>query len=127
LKRAWELPKIQNGGSVPVKTHKVTAIALLMLLFALLFGNGQLATAETAVTLDPCDLHPYPIGDLNGDCRYNLVDVVLLINAVFIFPIDPFPVNGDVNCDNVLDIFDIIQLSDFIFAKGPALQPCDGR
>jgi hypothetical protein len=97
---------------------------MLVLQLALLVGVGRLALADSIAVTDPCTTPPGLMGDLNADCRYNLLDVVMLINAVFAFPHDPYPKNGDVNCDNTVDVFDVIALIDFIFAKGPALQPC---
>lgn len=108
-----------------MKTQKITAVVLLVLQLAFAFGIGRTAGANPAIPLGPCDT-PAPglIGDMNGDCHYNLVDVVILINAVFVTPTDPWPLNGDVNCDHKVDIFDVLRLANFIFAKGPALQRC---
>jgi hypothetical protein len=108
-----------------VKTHKITALALLVLQMAFLVGVCQTANAQRTIPLGPCSTPPPGlIGDMNGDCNYNLVDVVWLIQVVFIAPPDPWPLNGDVNCDHYIDIFDVLRLANFVFAKGPALQPC---
>ena len=110
-----------------MKTQKVTAIALIVLQFVLLAGIGQLAAADPTLGPGPCGGLPAPLGDINADCRYNLVDVVQLINAIFIFPDDPLPANADVNCDNAHNIQDVIRLIDFVFGNGPVLQPCPGK
>ena len=108
-----------------MKTQKITAVALLVLQLAFLFGVCQTSYGQRTIPTGPCSTPPPGlIGDINGDCHYNLVDVVWLINAVFVFPVDPFPANGDVNCDHSADIFDVLRLANFVFAKGPALQPC---
>ena len=107
-----------------MRTQRIAAFALLVLQLALLTGIGHPAFASTVAVSDSCSDPPGLIGDLNLDCRYNLVDVVMLIRAIFSFPQDPYPANGDVNCDNFLDVFDVVKLTEFIFAKGPALQPC---
>ena len=107
-----------------MNTRKSTAIALLVLQVIFLAGINQMAVADPAVTPGPCNGLPAPLGDVNADCRYNLVDVVLLINAIMTFPGDPLPSNSDVNCDHNTDIQDVVRLIDFVFAKGPVLQPC---
>lgn len=108
-----------------MKTQKIAALSLLGLQLAFAFGIGRTACANPAIPLGPCSTPPPGlIGDMNGDCHYNLVDVVILINDLFYFPADPFPANGDVNCDGSPDIFDVLRLANFVFAKGPALQPC---
>ena len=107
-----------------MRTRKIAVVALLVLQLAQLTGIGQPACAGTVAVSDSCSDPPGLTGDLNLDCRYNLVDVVRLIRAIFSFPQDPWPKNGDVNCDGFLDVFDVVQLTEFIFAKGPALQPC---
>ena len=109
-----------------MKTQKITAVALLVLQLAFAFGIGRTANAIPPIPLGPCSDTPHGglIGDLNGDCHYNLVDVVWLINVIFVYPADTWPSNGDVTCDGKVDIFDVLRLANFVFAKGPALQPC---
>ncbi len=64
----------------------------------------------------------YMCGDVSGDMRVNISDVVYLIN--FIFREGPAPENdqvADLNHDGGLDVADATVLVHFIFRSGPAL------
>lgn len=62
-------------------------------------------------------------GDLNGDSKVNLTDIMVCVNAIF-KSMNPPPVQmGDVNCNNKVDLGDIIYLVNFVFKGGSA--PCN--
>jgi hypothetical protein len=63
-------------------------------------------------------------GDVNGDGVINIVDVVYLINYLFIHGPAPQPlVAGDVNCNGVIDVVDVVYLINYLFIDGPP--PCE--
>ncbi len=66
----------------------------------------------------------YFCGDANNDEKISLVDIVWIINYVFMggLPPDPYP-SGEVNCDGVINISDAVWLLNYIFIDGYA--PCD--
>jgi len=65
----------------------------------------------------------YILGDANGDGVINVVDVVYLINYLFISGPAPNPVeSGDVNCDHTINAADVVYLINYLFIKGPP--PC---
>jgi len=60
-------------------------------------------------------------GDLNGDDRVSLADVIFLVNFVF-RPGSPEPVPlgaGDTDCDSNISLADIVRLVNYIFKGGP--------
>ncbi len=62
-------------------------------------------------------------GDFDGSGYFNITDAVAMVRYVF-GGIDPGydPGIGDVNCDNIVSISDIVYMISHIFAGGPA--PC---
>jgi outer membrane protein assembly factor BamB len=62
-------------------------------------------------------------GDCNGDKVIDAVDVVYLINYLYIGGPAPVPLAvGDVNCDGVVDATDVVYLINYLYIHGPA--PC---
>jgi hypothetical protein len=68
-------------------------------------------------------------GDINGDTKVDLPDVVWLIKYLLQSgtppqcPPEPYVSCADVNCDEKVDIVDAVYLINYIFRGGPA--PCD--
>jgi hypothetical protein len=61
-----------------------------------------------------------PRGDANGDGMINIVDVVYLINFLFIEGPPPKPfAAGDVNCNDYITASDVIYLINYLFIGGP--------
>jgi hypothetical protein len=63
-------------------------------------------------------------GDVNGDCKVSLSDVVYLINYLFKFGPKPICETGigDANCDGKVSLGDIVYLINYLFKFGPP--PC---
>ncbi len=63
-------------------------------------------------------------GNVNGDGKVSLSDVVYLINYLFKFGPEPIPELGvgDANCDGKVSISDIVCLINYLFKFGPP--PC---
>jgi uncharacterized delta-60 repeat protein len=62
-----------------------------------------------------------PRGDANGDGVIDIVDVVYLLNYLFVYGPAPEPLEtGDANCDGVVDVSDIVYLLNYLFVGGPA-------
>lgn len=101
-----------------LKTAKRVALILLVVSPALIAP-----AAFSGMTLAPavaCDGHQLGLmGDVNGDCHRNLLDVVQLIKAIVDFPSDPLPITGDVNCDHLVNSVDVVILIDFLFRQAP--------
>ena len=67
--------------------------------------------------------YPYILGDANSDSSINVVDVVFVINYVYIDGPSPCPYHAaDANCDGLADIEDVICLIKYLFLRGPL--PC---
>ncbi len=62
-------------------------------------------------------------GDLNGDSKVNLTDIMVFVNAIFRSMNPPQPQVGDVNCDTKVNLGDIIYLVNFVFKTGTP--PCN--
>jgi hypothetical protein len=63
----------------------------------------------------------YLRGDANGDGLINVVDVVYLINYLFISGPAPNPLEaGDCNCDGNVDVSDVVYLINYLFIGGPS-------
>ncbi len=59
-------------------------------------------------------------GDLTGDEKVTLSDVIFLVNFVFKSGAEPVPFDaGDVNCDSSVTLGDIMHLVNYIFKNGP--------
>ncbi|MDH4033371.1 MAG: dockerin type I repeat-containing protein, partial [candidate division Zixibacteria bacterium] len=64
-------------------------------------------------------------GDLNGDGRIDISDLVWLVDWMFTGgPPPPCLEQADVNADGVIDISDLVWLVDFMFTGGPPPIPC---
>jgi hypothetical protein len=62
-------------------------------------------------------------GDPNGDGVIDIVDVVYLINYLFLGGPPPDPMAaGDATCDGVVDAADVVHLLNYLFVNGPP--PC---
>jgi Dockerin type I domain/Beta-propeller repeat len=67
----------------------------------------------------------YSCGDVNTDEHVDLLDVVFLINYIFVGGPPPQSLAlADVNCSGSINIGDAVLLINFIFRSGPA--PCAG-
>jgi len=67
---------------------------------------------------------PFMRGDVNGDWKIDVGDVVYLIN--YLFKNDPAPVPlevGNVNCDGTVDIGDVVYLINYLFKNDSP--PCE--
>lgn len=63
---------------------------------------------------------PHLCGDMNGDCKTNVTDVVYLINRLFIGGPDPVCIlSADVNNDGQLNVTDVVYLINYLFIGGP--------
>lgn len=95
----------------PGQVTRIVAFALALVMFMAPVG-GNLASAQC--------------GDMNGDGRINLNDVLFLIAYIFLGGPPPDPIeDGDANCDGTANISDAIYLIDAIFRGGPL--PCGGQ
>ena len=94
-------------------------------------GDGLVDLADTNCT-NLCDrLEAFCLtlaGDVNGDQKYSLPDIITLVNIVFKGAPQPDPVcRGDANNNNLLSLADIIYLVNHIFKGGPKpLDDSDG-
>jgi len=61
------------------------------------------------------------LGDLNGDGTFNVVDIVLLVNAVMDWTYNPL---GDMNEDGVNNVVDVVLLVNLVL-YGPTDEGCD--
>lgn len=66
-------------------------------------------------------------GDASFDGKVNILDIIFLINYLFIDgPPPPHPISADVNGpDRVIDVEDIVYLISYLFKNGPAPLPGD--
>jgi parallel beta-helix repeat protein len=67
-------------------------------------------------------------GDCNNDGTLDVIDVVYLINYLFINGPDPIPDGcvGDCNGDGTVDVSDVVYLINYLFIHGPAPSGCCG-
>jgi parallel beta-helix repeat protein len=64
--------------------------------------------------------NPYLLGDVNTDRVINVIDVVYLINYIFINgPPPSLLILGDTNRDGQIDVEDVITLINYLFLSGP--------
>jgi hypothetical protein len=83
------------------------------------FQGGDCDVFLTKLTWTP----EYSCGDVNTDEQVNLVDVVFLINYIFVGGPAPQPLSlADVDCSGRINIADAVRLINYIFSGGPA--PC---
>jgi immune inhibitor A len=93
------------------------------------YGGGQTQVAVWNISDSDSSMHANMqvtycfSGDANGDGVIDIVDVVYLINYLFIGGPAPVPLAaGDANCDGVVDVSDVVYLINYLFVGGPA--PC---
>jgi len=86
-------------------------------------------SVDVTVTAHNCLPHrglmnvPPRIGDATNDGKIDIIDVVFLINYLFIEGPAPDPwVNGDVTCNGEIDVEDVVYLTSYLFQNGPS--PC---
>ena len=66
-------------------------------------------------------------GDVNGDGKIDVVDVVYLINYLFNDGPPPCPKEaGDANCDGSVNVIDVVYLINYLFGGGPP-PSCSGK
>jgi hypothetical protein len=87
-------------------------------------GRDSTDTGIVWITVRPYVIPPSGIeGDVNGDSVVNAVDVVFLINYLFLVgPAPNPPVAGDINGDCFIGISDIIWLINYLYLYGPPPQ-----
>jgi hypothetical protein len=70
------------------------------------------------------DIYVSQLGDANCDGDLNVIDVVYIINYVFVGGPAPVPRiwAGDVNCDGISNVEDAVWIINWIFVEGP--YPC---
>ena len=87
-------------------------------------GRDSTDTGIVLITVRPYVIPPSGIeGDVNGDSVVNAVDVVFLINYLFLVgPAPNPPVAGDINGDCFIGISDIIWLINYLYLYGPPPQ-----
>jgi len=69
----------------------------------------------------------YIVGDVNEDGLINPVDVVLLVNYVYLngVPPEPVPEAGDINCDGSVNPVDVVLLVNYVYrALDPPPEYC---
>ena len=65
-------------------------------------------------------------GDINGDNKINLQDVIGTVNHLFKGAPKPVPAcKGDSNADNKINLQDVIYVVNFLFKGGPKPKPVD--
>jgi hypothetical protein len=65
-------------------------------------------------------------GDVTGDEKVDIADVLFLINYLFQQGPSFVPLEiADVNCDDVVDIADLVYLINYLFVEGPLPQECE--
>jgi len=92
----------------------------------------MLATDHPSPSPDEADTFSYNApwflrGDVNGDWKINITDVVYLINYLFLIPPGPAPVPqeaGEANCDGVINVTDVVYLINYLFLVPPGPPPC---
>ena len=63
-------------------------------------------------------------GDVNGDWKIDIGDVVYLINYLFKNGPAPVPLEvGNVNCDATVDVGDVVYLINYLYKNGAS--PCE--
>lgn len=85
-------------------------------------GTGLEDTGEVEITVKPFIIPPSGLeGDLNGDGKVDLADIIYYSNFMFKNGPPPNPVAaGDINGDCYTTLVDLIYLSNYVFKGGPA-------
>jgi len=85
--------------------------------------NQSVANPDCPAVCFPMAVIDYICGDADGDGEVNVVDMVFLMNYIFMAGPAPYPYDaGDTNCSGRVNIGDVGYLIEYIFAAGP--QPC---
>jgi exonuclease III len=71
-----------------------------------IFGSGDFGTPGEPNTSDECQ----PLGDMNNDGSYNVLDVVILVNCVLADTCVETDCSGDLNGDGAYNVLDIVNL-----------------
>ncbi|MCK4385519.1 MAG: hypothetical protein KAW52_04570, partial [candidate division Zixibacteria bacterium] len=80
-------------------------------------GSGKVSGVDI-------ELPPIQVGDVTGDGSVNIVDVIFLINYLYMEGPVPDPLmTGDVNYDGSVNIIDVIYLINYLYKEGPS--PCN--
>jgi thermitase len=67
--------------------------------------------------------YTYVYGDADGDGAVNAIDLVYLLNYLFLGGPPPDPLSaGDPNGDCVINVADVVYLSNYLFCEGPILK-----
>jgi len=73
------------------------------------------------VVWEPCPCEPSIWGDVNDDCNINSVDVVVMVNYVYLgndmrvqLPLCPYEA-GDVNCDGNVNPVDVVLYVNYVY------------
>jgi len=77
-----------------------------------IFGSGDFGTPGEPNTSDECQ----PLGDMNNDGSYNVLDVVILVNCVLADTCVETDCSGDLNGDGAYNVLDIVMLVNCILA-----------
>jgi hypothetical protein len=71
-----------------------------------IFGSDDFGTPGELNTSDECQ----PLGDMNNDGSYNVLDVVILVNCVLADTCVETDCSGDLNGDGAYNVLDIVNL-----------------
>jgi len=71
-----------------------------------IFGSGDFGTPGGPNTIDECQ----PLGDMNDDGTFNVLDVVILVNCVLADTCVETDCSGDLNGDDAYNVLDIVNL-----------------
>jgi len=92
-------------------TKRRTAAFLLVIVLLLSLSIGAITSAGAV---------PYAPGDVNGDTKVDVEDILLCRNAIFGEELSPEAFGAaDVNGDGKVDIDDLLWIRDIIFGKKP--------
>src|SRR5574341_158999 len=84
-------------------------------------GTGLEDTGTVEITVEPFFVPPSGLeGDLNGDHKVDIADIVYFVNFLFKDGPPPNPLAaGDINGDCFVTLSDLIYLVNFIYNNGP--------
>lgn len=67
---------------------------------------------------EPFKIREYELGDVNCDHHVNVVDVMMIVNHILLYPVDPFSEeNADVNEDRRIDVVDVTKVVQYILKQ----------